>query len=198
MSLGSRAERGLPDLGDLRGSTVGCRALPLVPGGTWQSSSSRPARCLGVKAALVVAPRPSRSDSDLALAALLVRQPMAAHVEDERIRVSGTLDGLPSWHSQASSLGFCDGRARRRHHGRLLAVTTTTCCVTSKPNVNVTSRHSPSFVTACSNSSGETPPTSTCPVLSSPIEPYQPQVRDRLFPDLKLRPVQNLAASADH
>jgi hypothetical protein len=30
------------------------------------------------------------------------------------------------------------------------------------------------------------------------IEHYQAQVRDRLFPDLELRPVQNLGASADH
>lgn len=34
--------------------------------------------------------------------------------------------------------------------------------------------------------------------LPLPIEHYQAQVRDRLFPDLKLRPVQNLAASGDH
>ena len=31
-----------------------------------------------------------------------------------------------------------------------------------------------------------------------PIEHYQARVRDRLFPDLKLRPVQNPAASRDH
>jgi hypothetical protein len=34
--------------------------------------------------------------------------------------------------------------------------------------------------------------------LPLPIEYYQALVRDRLFPDLKLRPVQNLAASGDH
>lgn len=34
--------------------------------------------------------------------------------------------------------------------------------------------------------------------LPLPIEHYQALVRDRLFPDLKLRPVQNHAASRDH
>jgi hypothetical protein len=34
--------------------------------------------------------------------------------------------------------------------------------------------------------------------LPLPIEHYQEQVRDRLFPDLALRPVQKLAASHDH
>jgi hypothetical protein len=34
--------------------------------------------------------------------------------------------------------------------------------------------------------------------LSLPIEHYQVQVRDRLFPDLALPPVQKLAATGDH
>jgi hypothetical protein len=34
--------------------------------------------------------------------------------------------------------------------------------------------------------------------LSLPIAHYQGLVRDRLFPDLKLRPVQNSAASGEH
>lgn len=34
--------------------------------------------------------------------------------------------------------------------------------------------------------------------LELPITHYQEQVRDRLFPDLKLRPVQNPAVSGDH
>lgn len=34
--------------------------------------------------------------------------------------------------------------------------------------------------------------------LPVPIERYQEQVRDRLFPDLKLRPVQNPAVSGEH
>jgi len=34
--------------------------------------------------------------------------------------------------------------------------------------------------------------------LSLPISHYQELIRDRLFPDLKLRPVQNPAASGEH
>jgi hypothetical protein len=34
--------------------------------------------------------------------------------------------------------------------------------------------------------------------LPLPIEHYQAQVRDRLFPDLQLRPVQNPAVSGEH